>query len=293
MLSASLAAFVTLVLASLPASGDAAVTRAGEPGECSGLPQHIYEREQEEVAKADPEAEAMLELIGRAEACVDEGLLEDEGGRLTVWLLNNRVYWLVEADQYEEAGRHVERFFAAYAAEADSAFVAKMHAWRIELAALQGRVHEGVSAYAEALPYRTSLRGVEQVRLDLDGAYLFLRLGQHAFAGAKAEEAERAISALLRGVAPTEVPDEVKAELARARHLQAEAMLAQDPRASAGLVLAERVGAEAGGEGGGAGADRADVRRGGRRRDRSPVLRRGAGAGPRAWRSPRRGPRPL
>ena len=226
MLSVTAVAFAVLALAPAPYG-------AGE--ECQGLPGRIYEIERGRPGKA--EAGAMLELIGQAEACIEAGRLDDDGNRLTVWLLNNKVLGLDKAGRYEEAAHHVERFFAAFAGSADSAFVARMHAWRIHVAARRGRVHEGMAAYAEAIPYQRSLPAVSRARLDLDGAYLYLRLHQRAFAQAKAEGAERALLALQQAE-PGEVGtgSAIAFELARAWHLQAEAVLVRDPARARALL---------------------------------------------------------
>ena len=225
MLRACLVAII--VLASAPGARGGPVSE----GECSGLPGRIYEQEQEELAKVAPDAGMMLELIRQAEACVDADQLDNEGERLTQWLLNNRVFWLVEANQYDKADQSVERFFAVFTEGADSVYLAKFHAWRIKLAALRGRVFEGMAAYAEAIPYRKSLSEVERARLGLDGAYLYLRLGQVAFAQEKAEAEEHVLTVLVEtadslGVQEAGV-DVIHAELARAWHLQGEAALAQ------------------------------------------------------------------
>ena len=216
----SLIAVSLALLTGVPAPDDAQLS-------CTALPGRIYELEQQaEEASADAPLR-MLALIAEGRTCIQAGRLNDARHQLTIWLLNNEVFALDLLGRHVEARDVVEQFFSVYADQAEPAFMAKMHAWRLHFHVLHGALYRGLASYAEAVTFAMHLPPVRQAHLLLDGAYLYLQLGQHSLARQKTQQA----LALLERMSPADAPPhEYRFASARAWQLEAELLLPHDPQ---------------------------------------------------------------
>lgn len=125
---------------------------------------------------AQPVADSLrtvLKLASFVRDCEDQVLPELEHR-----LLNDEVFALNALDRHEEASTLVARFFETYADDAPDNYLARFHLWRLRLSTLSGNAFKMVARYAEAQVYAHALDPASRAHLYLDGAYVYLKIGE-------------------------------------------------------------------------------------------------------------------